>query len=164
MNDIQMNFTVDFSLLTADLTGAVEKNQNGVEFLVMPQQSTASEPLPAETAINEINGFFKEITESDEFKLEPADILDKIKDIVGDIALAAVKFSIKQVFFHFIKPKEGGKVRLEYALSVGIDFGGKQLTDSSYAEVQSMTFGIWNTENKKIIDKMGLLNISDQLE
>lgn len=163
MNETHMNITVDFSLLSAELTGAAEKNENGIEFLVMPQSNTASDLLPLDGMVNGINDFFMKITESDEFKLDAADILEKIKEIVGEIALAVLKFSIKQIFIHFIKSKNG-KVRLEYAFSIGIDLSDeKAKKDIPYTQLRSMTFGIWNTDNKKVIEKMGLLDISEQL-
>ncbi len=37
MSETHMNITVGFLLLSAELTGAVKKNDNGVEFSVMPQ-------------------------------------------------------------------------------------------------------------------------------
>lgn len=164
MSETHMNVTVDFSLLSAELTGVAEKNENGIEFLVIPKPNTASDSLPLDSMVDGINDFFMKITESNEFKLSAAGILEKIKGIVDEIALAALKFSIKQVFIHFIKPKDG-KVRLEYAFSIGIDLSGeKAKKDIPYAELRSMTFGIWNTDNKKVIAKMGLLDISEQLE
>lgn len=163
MNETHMNITVDFSLLSAELTGAAEKNENGIEFLVMPQSNTASDLLPLDGMVNGINDFFMKITESDEFKLDASDILEKIKEIVGEIALAVLKFSIKQIFIHFIKSKNG-KVRFEYAFSIGIDLSDeKAKKDIPYTQLRSMTFGIWNTDNKKVIEKMGLLDISEQL-
>ncbi len=165
MSDIHMNFTVDFSLLTANLTGAAEINETGVEFLVMPQQqNTGSENLPLNGVVDGINAFFEKMTESTEFKLNYNDIFERIKKFVSEIALEALKFSIKQVFIHLIKPKDG-KVQLEYAFSIGIDFSNeKNQFDFPYAQLQSAAFGIWNTKNKKIIAEMGLLDISEQLE
>ena len=103
------------------------------------------------------------MTESDEFKLNAADIFKKIKEFVSDVVFEELKVSIKQAFIHLVKPKEG-KAQLEYAFSIGIDLSNeKKPADVSYAKLRSMTFGIWNTGNKIIIEKMGLLDISEQL-
>lgn len=159
----KMNITVDFSLLSAQLSGAVEKNENGIEFLVMPQQQTVLESILLTNAVDGINDFFKKLTESDEFKLNIQAIFDKIGELVSDIILENLKVSIKQVFIHFIKPKQE-KPRLEYAFSIGVDITDKKmLVGISYVQLKALTFGIWNTDNKKIIEKMGLLDISERL-
>ncbi len=158
-----LNVSVEFSLLSAALAGAVEKNEKGVEFLVMPQQRDASEIYPLDGMVDGINDFFRKLTECEDFKLDPQDIFKKLKEVISDLIFEALRVKIKQVFVHLIKPKDG-KIQMEYAFSVGINLTkDMMLSDSKYAELQSLTFGIWNTENKKVLSKMGLLNISEQL-
>ncbi len=161
--ETKMNISVEFTLLSAVLEGAAEKNEKGIEFLVMPQQKDDTEQFSLNGIVDEINDFFKKITESDEFKLDTHEILEKIKEIIKEVALEVTKFKIKQVFVHFTKPKDG-KIQLEYAFSIGIDITKEMLkSDSSFGGLRSVTFGIWNTDNKKVLSKMGLLDISEQL-
>lgn len=159
----RMNVSVEFSLLSAQLSGVIEKNDSDVEFLVMPQQNGGSDNLLLSSMVDGINELFVKMTDSDEFKLDAMEIFEKIKEFVSEIVFNALKVSIKQVFLHLLKPKEG-KVQLEYAFSVEIYLTDeKKPADTSYAKLESITFGIWNTNNKKIIEKMGLLDISAQL-
>ena len=159
----RMNISVEFSLLSTQLSGVIEKNESSVEFLVMPQQNGGSDNLLLSSMVDGINELFLKMTESDEYKLNAMDIFEKIKEFVSGIVFNSLKVSIKQVFLHLIKPKEG-KVQLEYAFSIEIDLSDeKKPADTSYAKLESIIFGIWNTDNKKIIDKMGLLDISEQL-
>ncbi len=161
--ETKMNVSVEFSLLSAVLEGAVEKNEKGIEFLVMPQQKNGTDEISLNGIVDGINGFFKEITDSDEFKLDADKILEKLKEIIKNVALEITKFTIKQVFIHFSKPKDG-EIQLEYAFSIGIDFTKEMLKpDLSFGVLRSLTFGIWNTDNQKVLSKMGLLNISEQL-
>ncbi len=158
-----LNVSVEFSLLGAALAGAVEKNERGVEFLVMPQPKDASEAFSLEGMADGINDFFRKLTECEDFKLDPRDIFKKLKEVISDLIYEALRVRIKQVFVHLIKPKDG-KLQMEYAFSIGINLTkDMMLSDSKYAELQSLTFGVWNTENKKVLSKMGLLNISEQL-
>lgn len=53
-----MNVMVDFSLLSAQLCGAIEKNESGVEFLVMPQQSDRFDDRPMDSIVDGINELF----------------------------------------------------------------------------------------------------------
>lgn len=164
VDETKMNITVEFTLLSAVLEGAAERNEKGVEFLVMPQQKNGTDQFSLNGIVDEINDFFKKITESDEFRLDAHEILEKIKEIIKEVALEVTKFTIKQVFIHLTKSKDG-KIKLEYAFSIGINLTNEALKSNvSFGEVRSMTFGIWNTDNKKVISKMGLLNISEQLE
>lgn len=129
----------------------------------MPQQSESSDTHPLNSMVDGINELFVKMTESGEFKLNAADIFEKLKELVKDIVLEDIKVSIKQAFIHLVKPKEG-KAQLEYAFSIGIDLSDeKKPADASCTKLRLMTFGIWNTDNKKIIDKMGLLDITEQL-
>ncbi len=163
VNSTHLNVSVEFSLLGTAVAGATEKNENGIEFLVMPQPKDASEAYPLEGMVGELNDFFKRLTECEDFKLDPHDIFQKLKEVISDLIFEALKVQIKQVFVHLIKPKDG-KTQMEYAFSIGINLTkDMMLSNSKYAKLQSLTFGIWNTENEKVLSQMGLLNISKQL-
>lgn len=165
-NDItatRVNTTVEFTLLSAQLTGAAEKNENGVEFLVMPEeQSSETDELPLESFVKEINGLFGEMTSNEDYKLDTSSVFEKIKEFISGITLSALKVRIKQVFIHLIKP-EDGKAWLEFAFSIGVDISESKTSETAYVQLRSITFGIWNTDNKKVIEKMGLLDIAQLL-
>jgi len=167
-NDVtstHMNVTAQFRLLSIQLSGALEKNEKGIDFLIMPQQNNESEALSLDSAVDGINGFFETLTGNGDTKLDAQDIFEKIKEFISGVVKEDLKVSIKQVFVHFIKTKNG-EVKLEYAFSIGVEIASseKTLNDISLAQLESVTFGIWNTDNKKIIAQMGLMDISEQLE
>lgn len=165
-NDVtatRMNTTMEFTLLSAQLTGAAEKNENGVEFLVMPEeQNSETDELPFENFVDEINGLFGKMTSNDDYKLDASSIFEKIKEFISGITLSALKVRIKQVFIHLVKPKDG-KAWLEFAFSIGVDISENKTSETTYVQLRSVTFGIWNTDNKKVIEKMGLLDIAQLL-
>lgn len=161
--ETKINVSVEFTLLSAVLAGAVEKNEKGIEFLVMPQQNNSTDKLPLDSVVDGINNFFNKMTGSDEFDLDIHVIIEKLKAIIKDVMLEAMKFKIKQAFVHLIKPADG-KIQFEYAFSIGMDLEKDMIeSDSDYNGLRSVTFGIWNTDNKKVLSKMDLLNISEQL-
>ena len=71
--------------------------------------------------------------------------------------------AIRQVFLH-LKKTTKGKLQFEYAFSISITMSEDiDLTDFTLASLQSLSFGIWNTDNKRILSNMGLLSIAAQL-
>lgn len=161
---VHINLSMDFTLLGLPLGGAAEKKGDGVELLVMPGQTGSGEPCSLDDMTDGINELFEQITNGSSFNITPEEITAKLARFLKNEVLDNVRFSVKQVFIHLIKPKES-KIQFEYAFSIGADVkDNTPLSDFPGVKLQSITFGIWNTDNKKIIDKMGLIDISRQLD
>lgn len=158
-----INVGVNFTLLNTHLMGILEKDENGVELLVKPQVQYKSQPFTLTELIDGINKLFKGLTGDREFNLSAETILNQIKQFLKGSGLDTMTIAIRQVFLHLTKSAKG-KLQFEYAFSISITMSEDiNLTDFTLASLQSLSFGIWNTDNKKILSNMGLLSIAEQL-
>lgn len=166
-----INVGVNFALLNTYLMGILEKDENGVELLVKPQVQYKSRPFKLDALISGINELFNKLTDSHNFDLSSKTISEQLKKFLKGTGLDTMTISIQQVFLHLTKPpktkdkgNDKGELQFEYAFSISItmseDIG---LQDFTLASLQSLSFGIWNTDNKKILSNMGLLSIAEQL-
>lgn len=158
-----INVGVNFALLNTYLMAVLEKDENGVELLVKPQVQYKSQPFTLTELIDGINELFKGLTGGSEFNLSAETIFNQIKQFLKGSGLDTMTIAIRQVFLHLKKPAKG-KLQFEYAFSISITMSEDiDLTDFTLASLQSLSFGIWNTDNKRILSNMGLLSIAAQL-
>ena len=158
-----INVGVNFALLNTYLMAVLEKDENGVELLVKPQVQYKSQHFTLTELIDGINELFKGLTGGSEFNLSAETIFNQIKQFLKGSGLDTMTIAIRQVFLHLKKPAKG-KLQFEYAFSISITMSEDiDLTDFTLASLQSLSFGIWNTDNKRILSNMGLLSIAAQL-
>lgn len=160
----QMRVNVGFKLLNVELTGIMERHADeSLEFLVEPSASYIASPFTLVDLVNGLNSFFWEIAGEGSFSLSVDQVFASLQNFLENIHLDQLSISIHQVFFHITKPKSGNVI-LEYAFSLKLansaDIQPKEFT---LATIEGIAFGIWNTDNKKILSRMGLLSVADLL-
>lgn len=159
----QMSIAVGFKLLNVSLCGTLESHADeSKELLIMPSMNYNAEPFTLTDLVNGFNSFMKGITGKDWFTAD--DIFNSLKKLLNDTGLDALKISIQQVFLHVTKPKSGESTT-EYAFSLKISKDSTATPkDFTFASIDSLTFGIWNTNNVRVLSNMGLLSIAQLLE
>lgn len=164
VTQLQMRVNVGFRLLNVELVGVMERHADeSVEFLVEPAVNYSAEPFTLADLVNGLNAFFRGLAGEGSFSLSVDEVFANLQDFLENISLDRLSIAIHQVFFHVTKPKNG-KTVLEYAFSLKLanatDVTPKEFT---LASIDSVAFGIWNTDNKKILSRMGLLSVADLL-
>ncbi len=160
----QMSIAVGFKLLNVSLCGTLESHaDDSKELLIMPSMNYNAEPFTLVELVNGFNSFLKGITGIENWFTKD-DIVNSLKKLLNDTGLDALKISIQQVFLHVKKPKIGESTT-EYAFSLKISKDSTATPkDFTFASIDSLTFGIWNTDNVRVLSNMGLLSIAQLLE
>lgn len=157
----QINLSVDVVILNIPLTAVIEKHADGsMELLIMPQRQTQTDRFTLADLISGINGAFKSITGSDMFKLDT----DAVKDKLGGLleSVEGISVALQQVFLHVrYAGDDSSDVSLEYAFCLKITSKTPETKGFDFAEIQSVSFGIWNTKRESILSEMGLTSISE---
>lgn len=160
----QMSIAVGFKLLNVSLCGTLESHaDDSKELLIMPSMNYNTEPFTLVDLVDGFNSFLKGITGTENWFTADG-ILNSLKRFLNEINLDALSISIQQVFLHVKKPKNGESTT-EYAFSLKISKDSNATPkEFTFASIDSLTFGIWNTDNVRILSNMGLLSIAQLLE
>lgn len=159
----QIRLTVGFKLLNVSLCGTLESHaDDSKELLIMPSMNYDAEPFTLADLVNGFNSFMKGIIGKELFTKDS--IADGLKKFLNETNLDTLSISIQQVFLHVTKPKSGESTT-EYAFSFKISKDSTATPkDFTFASIDSLAFGIWNTNNIRILSNMGLLSIKQLLE
>lgn len=160
----QICVSVDFELLDIKLSATLECHADGsVELLICPQYRHQTKPLTLVDLLKGINEMFRDLAGDDAPQISCDEVLEQLENYMKGLSLDTLKLEILQVFLHVTKPAKG-HTKLEYAFSIKISSAGEAVPkDFTFASLDSVSFGIWNTDNKKILGNMGLLSIAEQL-
>ena len=160
---IQLSLEMDVVILNALLTAMIEKHTDGsMELLIMPQCQTNADQFTLADLISGINDAFKNITGSDVFSLDTDAVKDKLSGFLESIE--GISVALQQVFLHVrFGSGDNSDIYLEYAFSIKITSKVPETKGFTFAEIQSVSFGLWNTSRESILSKMGLKSISEML-
>ena len=159
-----ISFEVDFELLCTALSATLECHADGgKELLICPQYQLEAKPFTLAVLLGGINEMFKNLAGEDALQLNVESVFGQLREYMNDLSLDTLRISIVQVFLHITKPAVG-KTELEYAFSLKITSTDSTVPkDFTFASLNSVSFGIWNTENRRILGDMGLLSIAERL-
>lgn len=160
----QACLAVVFELLDTTLSATLECHADGGrELLILPQHQSQTKPFTLADSLQGINGMFKDLAGDDALQLSCDEVFRQLENFMEGLSLDTLKVAILQVFLHITKPAEGD-TELEYAFSMNISSAGEAAPkDFTFAALDSISFGIWNTDKQKILKDMGLLSIAEQL-
>ena len=161
---LQLSLAVDVVILNTPLTAMIEKHDDGsMELLIMPQYQTQADQFTLADFINGINDAFKSIIGSDKYKLDANDVENKLSGFLENVK--GISVALQEVFLHVsFGSSDKSDVTLEYAFSVKITSKAPETKGFTFAEIQSVSFGLWNTTKESILSQMGLTSISELLE
>lgn len=160
----QISLAVVFELLNTALSATLECHADGSkELLIQPQYQYEAKPFTLVDLLKGINEMFKNLAGDGALQLSCDEVFSQLENFMKGLSLDTLEIEILQVFLHVTKPAKGD-TELEYAFSMKISSAGEATPkDFTFAALDSISFGIWNTDNKKILRNMGLLSIAEQL-
>lgn len=175
MSNINAMVGVDFSLIGTKLHAAYEKVPNGFSVLLMPTKQEADNGVSIGQAIKDIQKMIESKDSNASTREMEADLTGQLKNCSNgsdkDFSLDKIIVKLNMAYLYIKKTdkKEGDDKSsedvLEYAFQLEILSDGfipdavKQIVD-----VTRLSIAIWQTDRKKVLEKMQLVTINDYLE
>lgn len=171
MSAINALVGVDFSLIGTKLHAAYEKRENGYSVLLVPSIQNADNAVNLGQVVKDIQQLMsggsgtadvKELTESLEKSV--ASIDKNADDPNKKKGLDAVDIKLKMAYLYIKEENEKERI-VEYAFQMEIITEGL-IPDAvaKIVDVSSVAIAVWNTNCKKVIEKMALETIESYLE
>lgn len=165
---------INFQILKTELTACFQKNTEGFQILVFPTDQESDKGMTVREMIDEL----KKLLSKSGAQLEEGgqqmeqDITNAITDISDPensksdeekkkFDPLALEVCLQQVFLYY--KKSGSETTFEYAFKFELDLGSV-LPDFGLISVDKLFVAVWNTNRKKILQKMGLCDIDEVLE
>lgn len=172
MSEVNAMVGVDFSLIGTKLHAAYEKRENGYSVLLVPSVQNADNSVNLGQVVKDIQQLISGESGKPEDIKELTDSLEKsvanLDKNAGDPAkkkgLDAVEIKLNMAYL-YIKEESGKERIVEYAFQMNILTEG--LIPESVAklvDVSRVAIAVWNTNRKKVIEKMALETIDSYLE
>lgn len=149
-------------MISKTTTKVEEKDQQTLEFLIMPSSLSENEPITVQKVVDEINRTIYKI-ENNTSDLPPegvpvivsADAVENAMDLVG---LKGAELTFMQTFIHYKKVTEGDQPVsniTEYA--IGIHIKGQtdpHSDDFKFLQIKEAYINVWDTENESVLERM----------
>jgi hypothetical protein len=113
--------------------------------------------------LDSINSLFRGLGGENAIQLSVDTVFSYMEKFLKNLKMDELKISMHKIFLHVIKPAQG-EATLEYAF--GLKVASSKDTEPknfSFAELESVSFDIWNTKNQHIVSAMKLTDIAQQL-
>ncbi len=168
---LNLQAVLQFELVGTNLFAMYQKDDTGNTFLIMPNDDGKGDGMTIDQMISEINALISGVSsgdtglDSDKVKKSVSDVVDaSAKKSNDQNALEAInwgdiKVYLNQAFFYLNTGKPA-----EYALSISIDTSALFPAGQSIFNVFGLTVGIWNTDKKKVLERMKLVKVDDCLK
>lgn len=166
---LSLQASLGFTLIGTEFYALYQKDGDKNTFLVMPTKSdNPGSGMSIAKMVEEINKLIKGVTKK-ENTLDSTAIENSIEDVVNasqegetkekaGIEWDSITIYLEQAFLYL----ETG-VSPEYAFSIRIDtsllFG-----DNTFFNVSGLTLGFWNTNRKKVLERMSLQDVESALK
>lgn len=168
---LNLQAVLQFKLVGTNLFAMYQKEGSSNTFLIMPNDTDKGEGMTIDQMISEINTLISGVCsgdtglDSEKVKNSVSDVVDASAKKSNDkTALEAInwgdiKVYLNQAFFYLNTGKPA-----EYALSISIDTSALFPAGQSIFNVFGLTVGIWNTDKKKVLERMKLVKVDDCLK
>lgn len=172
MSEVNALAGVDFTLIGTKLHAAYEKRENGYSVLLVPSLQNAGNSVNLGQVVKDIQQLISGESGKTEDMKELTDSLEKsvasldknADDPAKKKGLDAVEIKLNMAYL-YIKEENGKERIVEYAFQMNILTEG--LIPESVAklvDVSRVAIAVWNTNRKKVIEKMALETIESYLE
>lgn len=172
MSEINALVGVDFSLIGTKLHAAYEKRENGYAVLLIPSVQNADNSVNLGEVVKDIQKLISGESGKPEDMKELTDSLEKsvasldknADDPQKKKGLDTVEIKLNMAYL-YIKEESGKDRIVEYAFQMSILTEG--LIPEAVAkivDVSRVAIAIWNTNRKKVTEKMALETIDSYLE
>lgn len=163
MSNFNAMLGVDFSLIGTKLHAAYEKNNKGYSVLLLPSEQEADNSVSIGEVIRDIQKMLGSSDGTKDMENNLKNQLGSTGNVSGGLDSVFVKLNMAYLY---IQKTEGEKDSvLEYAFQLEVITDGfvpKEIRD--IVDVTHLSLSIWQTDRKKVVDKMRLVTINDYLE
>lgn len=170
MSDLNALVGIDFSLIGTRLHAAYEKRgEDGYAVLLMPSEQMADNGVSIGEVIEDIKKMVKKVDENADTKGMEDDLNEGLSSLSENKETNQNKFELNKLmvklqmaYLYIEKTKETSV--LEYAFQIQII--SKDVIPAAIKElvsVDNISFSVWNTNRKKVVDKMALVTIGEYI-
>lgn len=164
---LSASFGINFSLLNTKFHGLFEKNgEEGYAILLMPSREDGDSSLSIGQLVDDIKHLVGGVNDKANTDKLEADLYKNLSGLEGGgdaSVLDKLYVKLQMAFLYIKKTKETSDVEYAFQLKVL----SKDVIPSeiqNIVDVESVSFSIWNTKRKKVLEQMSLKTISDYLE
>lgn len=166
---VKINAGIKFTLLSTQFAGAVQKDENKLEILLIPSAPEFKKEITIKQMIDQIKGIIvPELKEGEEAPEEIGKLQTQIGSAVTEFGDKNATFNpleigitIEEAFIYYRKEKDKPAV-FEYAFSLLLNMA-HLIREMEVFSLDSISMSVWNTERPGIIKEMKMLNIDDYL-
>lgn len=159
---------VTFTLVGTNLVALYRKEGSKNTFLVMPTDKTPSGGMTIKAMIDDINSFLKGY-DPNASQMDPAKVAEAVKDVddasrteaapaAENLDYESIKVELRQAFLYL---STGAPV--EYAFELNVDTSQLFPEGMTFFNVKKLSMGIWNTDRKSILERMGIIDFDTYL-
>ena len=161
-NTLKASIGIEFSLIGTQLHAMYEKNEGGYAVLLIPSEQTPDSGISVKDLIDDIKKMAKGVSGSDTAvdttQLETA-MTEAAKEGGGSTSMKLEDIVIKLQIC-----KKGENSVLEYAFQLQVVTEGLvPETIKPIVDVTNLSISVWNTDRKKVVDKMALITVDEYL-
>ncbi len=167
VNALNASIGIDFSLIGSKLHAAYEKSgSDGYAVLLIPSEQNADNGVSIGEVIEDIKKMVKGVDEKADTSSMEKDLESGISGLSQEEDKGSIldKLIIKLKMAYLYIRKSSQESTLEYAFQLEVITKGmipegiNQLVD-----VDNISISVWNTNRRKVVEKMGLTTIQDYL-
>lgn len=157
---------ITFKLVNTDLVALYKKDGENSTFLVIPTDKEPSGGMTIEQMIQDINNFLKKYDTSAP-QIDAKEVENAVKDVneasnqspqPTPPPYESIQVELRQAFLYLSKGKP-----VEYGFEIDVDTSGLFPEDISLFKVSKLSLGIWNTDRKKILERMNITEVDAYL-
>ena len=165
---------IDFSLIGTKLHAAYEKDANGYTILLIPSEQNADNGVSIGQLIDDIKGLVKGISSRELSAEEQADMEKDMQDGMAgltpegdkgkDFDLNKLIVKLNMAYLYIRKTNNESESVLEYAFQLEV-IAKDVIPEAirSLVTVDNLSVSVWNTNRKKVLDRMSLVTINEYL-
>lgn len=169
MSDINALVAVNFSLIGTKLRAAYEKQgDKGYAILLMPSEQEADNAVSIGEVVKDIQKLVSHVDNGVDTDNMSSDLQNGLSGLSGTggndgkSGLDNLTVQLTMAFLYILKTDD--KSVLEYAFQLNVnakDVIPKGISD--IVNVENVSISIWNTNRKKVVEKMALVTIDEYI-
>ncbi|MDE6844566.1 MAG: hypothetical protein K2J99_02195 [Lachnospiraceae bacterium] len=162
---------ITFELVNTNLVALYKKDGNNNTFLVIPTDKEPSGGMTIADMIDDINSFLKRFS-SEFVEIDAGAVTDAVKEVKNASTRTStqppqqdspdyqsIKVELRQAFLYLSTEKS-----VEYGFELDVDVRGLFPSEMSLFNVKKLSLSIWNTERKKILERMNIITVDTYLQ
>lgn len=158
---------ITFELVNTNLVALYKKDGENNTFLVIPTDKEPSGGMTIADMVKDINAFLQKF-DSSAAPINADDVANAVKD-VNDASnkgsqenppvYESINVELRQAFLYLSTGKP-----VEYGFELDVDISGLFPPDMSVFKVNKLSIGVWNTDRKKILERMNIIEVDTYLK